>query len=249
MSIQLENFCYTYPHHQHESLKNISCRFEAGSFWCIAGANGSGKSTLFKAIAGLLPNASLEIRLKKMGWIEKNFSPAIDLTIQEFIIHGRYGLQPFWKPYSNDDEKAAMDWINNLDLKKIQNKRLSQISSGELQRCLLARALVQEADVLLIDEGLSQLDLHYQAYFLSYFQELYKSFKKTILLIHHDLNTSLEFCPNFLWLKDGSILAQGAASEITTTELIKCAFSPTLPIRVDSNPFEKTPHFFFLRKH
>lgn len=250
--IQIENLSYRYPGQSRNCLEDISCQFKPGSFWCIAGSNGSGKSTLLKLLAGILPTSSIVnsnlISHKKIGWIEGRFNPGIDITVEEFIVHGRYSNSTFWKPYQEEDKIKATEFINKLCLNEIRKKRISEISSGELQRCLLARTLLQEAEILLIDEGLAHLDLHYQIYFLSFFKQLQTTQGKTIILVHHDLNLSFEYCSNFLWLKNGFVIAQGLTEEITSVDILKSAFSKNLPIELGKNPFTGKIHSYINEK-
>lgn len=204
-------------------LWDVSFRIPQGVMVAILGPNGAGKSTLLKAILGLLPITSGKINLfgseSKKGLSRIAYMPqrdAIDwnfpLTAEELVLMGRYGrLGLFGRVRQADKEAArrALDWVGMLPYAK---KQIGEFSGGQQQRLFMARALVQGADLLLLDEPFAAIDHGTEKEMAAILNKL-KQEGKTILVVHHDLPTVEQY---FDWalLLNHRLIGCGPLSEV-----------------------------------
>ncbi|MDR2998455.1 MAG: ABC transporter ATP-binding protein, partial [Microbacterium sp.] len=172
MSLEITDIEFSYP--GHKVLKGVSLDVQQGSFCALLGPNGSGKSTLTKILAGVnRPSAGrvlfdgvdlLSLRRREhartVGYVPQSAEAPFDLTVREAVLLGRtphYGLRPGRKDWQKVD-----DAIELLGLTELESRRLSELSGGQAQRAIVARAIAQATRLLLLDEPTSALDLRYQ---------------------------------------------------------------------------------------
>lgn len=213
-------------------LQEVLAEFESGRIVSLIGPNGSGKTTLLKAIAGLLPWDSKrdEGRVLFMGRDLRHMSPLeraervtyvgsslftdFPVTAYQAVEIGRFCHSG---PAVESAIHSAMDLTQTWELR---NRLLNTMSSGELQRIALARAIAQDARVLILDESLSQMDLHFQLSMGSLLKDLAAA-GKLILWVAHDVNLSLRFADECVVIRDGIVLAQGLPGDVLSIELIR----------------------------
>jgi len=171
-------------------LDNINLEIQKGDYLALIGPNGGGKTTLIKLILGLLKPTSGEIILKtkKIGYVPQytNFSLDIPIRVIDVVLQGRLNKFKFF--YNDEDKKIALEKLDLVNMHNFSQKKISDLSGGQRQRVLIARALVSNPDVLILDEPTSAIDIKGQ-------KEIYKILKElniTKLIISHDINILLE---------------------------------------------------------
>ncbi|HZJ76386.1 MAG TPA: ABC transporter ATP-binding protein [Oscillospiraceae bacterium] len=231
--LQIKNLNFFYRKRQ--VLHNINITVEKGEILGLVGPNGSGKSTLLRCLNGsLLPDSGEillhdeDIQNKKCKWISRHiaFLPqhleAVGhITVYELVTMGRSPYSQFgWFLTVEDRDKVA--WaIDYLDLRSIQHRPLDRISGGERQRAWIAMILAQDTEVILLDEPITFLDLKYQWDLLNIIKKIRQQYRKTFILVLHDLNQAMTIADNFVVLKEGRISAQGQPQDVITSHLLK----------------------------
>lgn len=182
------------------ALKNISLNTSCGNRVALIGPNGAGKSTLLKAIAGLVPKQSGSIRwrgTKVKKWSQEfAYLPQreeIDwdfpITVRGLVEMGRYPQVGMWKSFSKKDAAAVDQALNTLELADLQDRQIKQLSGGQQQRAFIARAIAQEAHVLLLDEPFTGLDKT-AAETLEHLLDRLAHEGRLIIASHHDLSNA-----------------------------------------------------------
>ncbi len=185
-------------------LKDINLTIEKGDYLAIIGPNGGGKTTLIKLVLGLLKATSgtIVLQTKKIGYVPQytNFSLDIPITILDVVLQGRLSRYKFF--YSKKDREIAFEKLKLVGMEHSANKKISDLSGGERQRILIARALVSNPDILILDEPTSAIDIKGQ-------KEIYQILKKlpmTKIIISHDTNILLEGVNKVAWVSKTLIL-------------------------------------------
>jgi iron complex transport system ATP-binding protein len=212
---------------QVEILHDISIGFPAGCWSSIVGPNGAGKSTLLKVLAGLLPHSG-EVRLlgqplqrvagrsraQQLAWLGQNEGTGDDLTVWDVAMLGRLPYQRWLDSPSAADHHAVEQALRATQAWDWRERALGQLSGGERQRVLLARALAVEAQLLLMDEPLSNLDPPHQAQWLLLVRALVSQ-GKTVVSVLHEISIALQ-ADDMLILQKGRLMHQGACTEAAT---------------------------------
>jgi ABC-type Mn2+/Zn2+ transport system ATPase subunit len=216
------------------ALDGISFATECGRSLALVGPNGAGKSTLLKALAGLLkPDAgkilwrgkpllssSHELAyLPQRGDVDWNFP----ITVRGLVEMGRYPNLGLWKRYSKHDEEIVQRALESMNLLSVQKRQISALSGGQQQRAFIARALAQEAHVLLLDEPFTGLDKPAQETLIKLFRELTAE-GRLLIASHHDLDSVPDIFDEALLLKRQQI-AFGAVGETFNEANIKAAYA------------------------
>ncbi len=176
-------------------VRDVSLRIKAGSFLPVVGLNGAGKTTLMRAILGLLPVRRGQIDTdfggRPPGYVpqQRVIDPMLPVSLRQLVTMGLQSELGFWRR-PNPDQKARVEQaLERLGLAEHQAKTFGELSGGMKQKALLARALVSDADVFVMDEPTSELDAAIEWDVLSTLLELSKTEGKTVLIAHHGLST------------------------------------------------------------
>lgn len=250
MNLQVAGLAFNYP--CQKVLKEISFSMKKGECLAILGTNGAGKSTLLKCINKILKpqegnvlieqedvkNCKQTDLAKKIAYVSQS-NQSTTTTVFDSILIGR-------KPYikwdvSKNDLNIVNDTIKLLDLQKFTLKNVDELSGGEYQKVLIARALAQETGVLMLDEPTSSLDLKNQLEVLELIREITRLKNITAIVTIHDLNLALRFADKFILLKDGVIHAAGG-KEVITEENIAAVYDVSATIEVINNHFVVIPN-------
>jgi len=221
--IEIKNLSFAYGKNQ--VLSDISFSAEAGECVGILGNNGAGKSTLVTCINRILTPASGEVLIdglsvsqmdrnelaKTVAYVAQK-NQAYSCTVFDSLLMGR-------KPYikwavSDTDLEICASVLKKMDLENYQLRRLDELSGGELQKVLLARALVKQPKVLLLDEPTSNLDPKNQYESMAMVRKAAKENNITVFIVLHDLNLALRCCDRFFFLKDGKCCSYGGIETV-----------------------------------
>jgi iron complex transport system ATP-binding protein len=220
-------------------LNGISLRIEKGRFYCIAGPNGSGKTTFLRSLLNVLPIAKGDIRIesndihsysqRKLARIEavvpQNTYPECEFSAFEVVLMGR---APYLSPLQNETSrdlrivKESMEITNTWQLK---DRPVRYLSGGEKQRVIIARALAQQTDILLLDEPVSNLDIHHQVEILNLLKKLNEEKGITVIAVLHDLNHVFAYSHEVILFNQGELVAIGTPDKVLSHENIKKVFA------------------------
>ncbi len=215
------------------ALENVSLATSCGNRVALIGPNGAGKSTLLKAIAGLVPRESGTIRWRGAAvrkWSrEFAYLPqreevdwSFPITVRGLVEMGRYPQTGWWRKFSPEDTAAVDRALESLALMDLQHRQIRELSGGQQQRAFLARALAQEAHVLLLDEPFTGLDRN-ASHLLGDLLNKLAHEGRLVIASHHDLNTVPHLFDEALVLATRP-LAFGPVGEILTPELVERTF-------------------------
>ncbi len=232
VAIKVEGLVYRY--NSSNALDGLTFEVKKGEFVGLVGPNGSGKTTLLKCLAKVLePKEGVILLdgrdLRRMAPLEvartcasvpSEFPADANLSVVDTVLLGRYPhLKGLWWE-SEEDEKVALESMKRMGISKLAGKRMGELSSGEKQRVLIAKALAQEAKVLLVDEPVAYLDLRYQLEIMDVLKKLTGG-GVTIIAAMHQLNLATRYCDELIVLKQGRIVAFGKPEEVVGCDLIE----------------------------
>ncbi|PHI06269.1 ABC transporter ATP-binding protein [Fusobacterium polymorphum] len=236
--INIEKLNYSYG--RKEVLKELSLDIDENKLTGIIGPNGCGKSTLAKNIIKymngkfesfkIMDTDIRELTHKKIAqlisYIPQKSIIIPNISVFDYVLLGRFPLlKNSWDNYSEQDYEIVEKNINLLNIRELKDRNIETLSGGELQKALLARALAQEAKILLLDEPTSALDLNNAVEFMKILKNI--SIKKNIsvIIIIHDLNLASLFCDSLIILKDGRFIEKGSPKEVINEENIKSVYN------------------------
>lgn len=216
------------------ALSGVSMATSCGNRVALIGPNGAGKSTLLKAIAGLVPKSSGEIRWRGTAvrkWSrEFAYLPqreevdwSFPITVRGLVEMGRYPQTGWWRKFSGDDTRAVDTALDSLNLNELQHRQIRELSGGQQQRAFLARALAQEAHVFLLDEPFTGLDRN-AALLLADLLKKLAGEGRLIIASHHELVSAPDLFDEVLVLNTHQV-AFGAVTETLTPQLIADTFA------------------------
>lgn len=224
----------------------------SGEILALIGPNGAGKSTLIRAASGVIPYtghvrtngddfASLNPmqRAKYIATVPQAVALPPAFTVWETVILGRTPYLGFLGQVSENDEEIAQQSLQRVSALQFMDRRVGELSGGEQQRVLLARALCQSTPILLLDEPTAHLDLQYQVSLLELVTELAHKDNLAVLIALHDLNLAAHYADRIALMVAGSIKAMGKPKEVLQPELIAEAYC--LPVQVVPHPFLDVP--------
>ncbi len=227
INVMYENF---------HALHDIVLSVKAGELVGVIGPNGCGKSTLLRSINGLLKiesgeltvngldvrKVSLEEMAKTCSNIPTEFPPDFNLSVYEVVMLGRYPHRKSMWWETDEDEAIVRNAIRMFGMEHLSGRDISQLSSGERQRTLIAKAYVQQPKIMLVDEPTAHLDIRYTLEVMQYFKDLIRNEKDmAIVIAAHDLNTVAKYCDRIIMIKEGRIVANGTPEEVVTEKNIR----------------------------
>lgn len=221
-------------YHGQPVIKNISFGIEKGEILALVGPNGSGKSTLIRALSGILPASRGTVSLfgrpmSGLNPIERARQIAVApqgvqlppaFSVIETVLFGRTPYLNFLGQLSARDKRIARDSLERVDALSLAERRVGELSGGEQQRVLLARALAQSTPILLLDEPTSHLDLHHQMTLMQLVRGLVREGELTVLIALHDLNLAARYADRIALLENGELKAVGKPADILTQDTL-----------------------------
>ena len=229
----------------HTALRDSSFETPTGSITALVGINGSGKSTLFKAIMGFVRLSRGSITVFGMpvrNALKKNIvayvpqSEDVDwnfpVLVEDVVMMGRYGHMNFLRQPKDVDYAAVTDALQRVNMLPFRKRQIGELSGGQKKRVFLARAIAQEAKVILLDEPFTGVDIKTEDQIIALLKEMRKS-GAVMLVSTHNLGSVPEFCDRTVLIK-GTVLGYGPTSEIFTEENLTKTFGGALRHQVVS---------------
>ncbi|MCK4358735.1 MAG: ABC transporter ATP-binding protein [Candidatus Cloacimonetes bacterium] len=253
--IKIKNLSFQYD--KEVVLKSVYLEIAKHNFIGIIGPNGAGKSTLLKCISGFLKSKDGKILIankliddydkielaKRMAVVVQQPYYEFDFSVKEIVLMGKFPYLKFWQNFSKNDENATDKILDELELSHLSNRRLSELSGGEFQLVMLARALNQNTEILLLDEPAAHLDIHHQIKIFSILKKLNVVQNKTIVSVSHNINLAAEFCDKILIMSKGEIADFGKVKEVIKGDKLSEIYQ--VPIKVMNNPFTDKPNILY----
>jgi iron complex transport system ATP-binding protein len=238
------------------AVNELSCLLLSGRVVGILGPNGSGKSTLLKLLARVFQPQEGKIELlgdslsglsqldvaKRVALVPQETLQVFPFTIAEMVMMGRSPHHQGWGGWHWED---AEDWrvaqaaMEDLNVSHLGNRLVTEVSGGERQRAVIARALVQEPQILLLDEPTAFLDLHHQLDIARIIKRLNRDRGLTVVLVSHDLNLVSQYCDQILLLNHGRLAAMGSPQMVIKSSVIEAVYGCS--VLVDRHPQSGLP--------
>ena len=228
-------------------LQGVCARVAPGELWAVLGPNGSGKSSLLRAVLGGMPwmrgrlavlgraRATWSPRelARRVAWVPQGLEPVEGFTALELVLMGRSPHLGLWGLTSDDDAAHALELLGELGLGHLAERSAEALSGGERRMLLLARGLLQEPELLLLDEPTAFLDLQHQVVALERVRERVQ-LGLGALAVLHDVNLARAFATHALLLRQGQVLAQGKVEAVLVQDALEALYG--LPLEVARAP-------------
>jgi iron complex transport system ATP-binding protein len=240
-------------------LEQICAEFGSGIVYGLLGPNGSGKTTLLKNMASILNPGKNAVYVnyrdittltvsqvaREISVVPQSTHIEFDFSVYDIVMMGR---TPYIKQFAHESEtdREIVQWaMKEAGIENLSERSIKSISGGELQRVIIARALAQKSNIILLDEPVSQLDIRHQLSIMKTLKELAHQHGLTIITVLHDLNLAAEFCDYIYLLNNGRIICGGKPKEVLTYEIIEKVYK--IVCLVYENPVSKKPHIIPVR--
>ncbi len=216
---------------------DINIEIKPGELVAVIGVNGAGKSTLLKTLSGITQPIDGEVFINELKLsktepdklakqislvlTEQNISK--NLSVIELVALGRQPYTNWIGSLTRKDLKKIMNAIQLVNIENIKNKKCNELSDGQFQKVLIARALAQETSMIILDEPTTHLDLYHKAYVLKLLQNLSKETNKAIIFASHEINLALQLCDKLVIIKDKKALS-GTPAELIQSDALDDLF-------------------------
>lgn len=235
--ISVKNLTVSYQ--KKPAIKSINLKITEGSIVGIIGPNGAGKSTLIKAILGLLPYDTGEVKIfgknldesrKRISYIpqREQFDWDFPINVEDVVMMGRYSHLGMFSFPGKKDKEIVQEKIQKVGMQDFRSRQIRNLSGGQQQRIFLARALAQESDIYLMDEPFVGVDAKTERTIFDLMNEL-KEQNKTILVVHHDLGKVTEYFDKLILINQ-TLVAYGDTDLVFNKELISKTYGGRLTI-------------------
>ncbi|WP_339009371.1 metal ABC transporter ATP-binding protein [Fusobacterium animalis] len=219
-AIEIKNLTVAYG--ENIALEDFNLDVEIGSLMALVGPNGAGKSTLIKTILKFLKQITGEIKISKksLAYVPQRNSVDWDFptTLFDVVEMGCYGRVGLFKRVNKEEKVKVLKAIEQVGMLDFKDRQISELSGGQQQRTFIARALVQEADIYLMDEPFQGVDSTTEKSIVNILKKL-KSDGKTLLVVHHDLQTVPTYFESVTFINK-TVIASGKVKEVFTQENI-----------------------------
>ena len=256
--IRVEGLSFSYP--AGEVFRQLQFEIRTGEILALVGPNGCGKSTFLKLLRGVLKPAAGQVLLggrpvnslsrremaQRVAVVAQSHEIFFDYTVRELVAMGRYPHRSWWGDLSRADHQRIEQALVMTDVVHLATRPATDLSGGELQRVMLARALVQQTGLLLLDEATSHLDLIHRLTMSSLLQKLNQEQGTTIVQVLHDLDLAAQISHRILiFTANGAVAAIGPPGEVLTADNIRSVFG--VEVEVGVSPESGVARIFPLR--
>lgn len=231
------------------TLSGISLEAHGGEVLGLLGPNGSGKSTLLKLMCGMLKPQAGDVLLngapvhalrpralaRALSLVPQSATPPEGFTALDVVLMGRHAYIPRLGRESSRDVEIARESMERTGVEALSEREARALSGGEWQRVLIARALAQEAGVLLLDEPVANLDIRYQLEILRLLRALAAE-GRAVVLVMHDIDLAARFCDRLAVLRKGRLCADGAPADVLTPALLSAVYGVSGAVKRDPYP-------------
>lgn len=229
-----------------EAVRDVNADFHSGQLIVIIGPNGSGKTTLLKCLASIYrnysgriyatlqagrdgaPQAMTDMRLLKgrvrgrlVSYVPQNTNVDFDFTVHEIVLMGRNPHLGYFSSEGEADLAVARTCMEEMGVWELRDKIVRAISGGERQRVMIARALTQQAPLMLLDEPASMLDIYHQVAIMELLRRHVRTENGTVITVMHDLNMAAKYADEMILMDRGAIAARGRPEQVLTAQMIK----------------------------
>ena len=234
--ISIENTTFSYGLSEENLLDGINLNIEKGKFIGILGPNGCGKSTLLKVILkylnpkeGIIKIENKELKeytqselAEILSFVPQKSSLTMPLTVEDVVYMGRVPyIKNRWTGFDREDREKVEKIMQMMKIDKFKNRVIFSLSGGEFQRVLLARALAQNTNIMLLDEPTSALDMNYALEIMRLTSYFVQNESLTAVMVLHDLNLASMYCDSIILLKNGKIAYEGTPKELFRPEILE----------------------------
>ncbi len=249
-SLEVENLKFAYKNDL--VLRDISFNIEKGKFLSIIGPNGSGKSTILKLLNNIYYSKSAKILVdgknlntfkkkdlaRKMALVPQDTIIDYEFTVEEVVLMGRHPYKGRFEKENGNDSKIVREALELTNTLHLKDRIITEVSGGERQRVVIARALAQDTSIILLDEPTAHLDINHQIEILDLLKKLNKEKGTTIILVIHDINLGVRYSEEVIMLSKGKILGQGSPEKVITRDNIQLAYN--MEVAIDKNKYTDT---------
>lgn len=246
----LKNVSYCYG--DNPAVQKLNLSLPVGKFYGVVGPNGCGKTTFLDLLMGNKEPATGEVSFhgqkiaaykrrqlaRQVALVPQDFTIGFDYSVEEVVLMGRH-------PYINRfASPSAQDWqlvqkaMDTIGISQFGNRSVTELSGGEKQRVVVARALAQNTPVLLFDEATANLDVQYTLQIFNVAKKLVRDEGRTVIAVIHNLNLAAAYCDDIIFMKQGQIQKTGPVREVMKTGIITEVFGVESEVRFD--PFSQT---------
>lgn len=225
----------TYQYSDTQVLDEVQFKFSSNTFYGIIGPNGAGKSTLLQLLAGLRKPSKGKVTFlgenistyarkwvaQRIAVLQQGGLPPLGFTVRQVIEMGRFPYQSWLGGEKEDIAPLIEEAIQLTGLSKLTHRSLNQLSGGERQRVALAKLIVQQPDIILLDEPTTYLDIGYQQSMMEVVSKWQKEKQLLVIAVLHDLNLASLYCDELIALHEGKFVGSGEPSKVLTTDLVE----------------------------
>ena len=237
-------------------LTDLTCAVESGKILGVLGPNGSGKSTLLKLLMRVLRLQEGSIELfgqdllalsqaeiaRTVAFVPQETQQSFPFTIAQMVLMGRFPHHSGWGGWHWEDSAdlaVAYSAMVDLDVAHLGTRLITDVSGGERQRAIIARAIAQEPKVLLLDEPTAFLDLHHQLEIARILRQLNRERGMTVIMVSHDLNLASQYCDHLILMEQGRIVKGGSPEEVIEPDILEAVYG--CRVLVDRHPQSGMP--------
>jgi iron complex transport system ATP-binding protein len=232
---------------------DLNTTFMQDAFIAIVGPNGSGKTTLLKHLLGAVVGQSGVVKLfnqplheysqrrmaQRVSYVPQQSKLEYDFTVYECVAMGRYAHTGRLSMLQSEDHRLIHEALRSVELDHLRDRNAVELSGGEYQRMLIARALAQQASLIVLDEPVSHLDIHNQREILSLLRNLVDQKVATVLCVLHDLNAVSAYSDLIVMMQDGAIVAEGTVHDVLTKDRIESVYR--IEVNIIEDPLTQRP--------
>ena len=223
------------------ALNHITLDIPRGTWTCLVGPNGAGKTTFLKTLLGnkaydgsvTIDGLEVYKNLRNVAFVPQRPEIPAGMDVAEYVMLGRARLDG-WGRESRTSRRLVQQILEQMQLSGMRHQLVTQLSGGEMQRVLIARALVQEPELMILDEPTSALDLHHQISTLDHIEGMQKS-GVTIVSTMHDITLGAMYAERIVIMQHGKVLLDGSANEVIHSSHLKSAFDDAITIHTLDN--------------